>query len=217
MRLPTSLASIRPRIRLSRTEVAVAFSVGGVDTSHQFYTVFSPIVSPRGTQMSDTNASETYDVGVGLNRNLGAELKLPPEAGENDAAIVEHTLPPGKLAAPLHRHTNEDEISYILAGRMGVQEGEETFVVEAGETAVKSRGVWHTFWNPGAEPLRFLEIITPGDFAWFFDESDEILPDSGEPSDDTLDELAALHERYEFELRPESVPELIEEHGLNEQ
>ena len=167
--------------------------------------------------MTETYDSECYDIAVGLNRNLGAELKLPPEAGENDVAIVEHTLPPGKLAAPLHRHTNEDEISYILAGRMGVQEGEETFVVEAGETAVKSRGVWHTFWNPGAEPLRFLEIITPGDFAWFFDESDEILPDSGEPSDDTLDELAALHERYEFELRPENVPELIEEHGLDEQ
>ena len=166
--------------------------------------------------MTDTNRREPYDVTVGLNRNLGAELKLPPAAGDNDVAIVEHTLPPGKLAAPLHRHTNEDEISHILAGRMGVQEGEDAFVVETGETAVKSRGVWHTFWNPGPEPLRLLEIITPGDFAWFFKESDEILPDSGEPSGDTLDELAALHGRYEFELQPESVPELIEQHGLAE-
>jgi quercetin dioxygenase-like cupin family protein len=73
-----------------------------------------------------------------------------------DVAIVEHTLPPGKLASPLHRHSREDEITYVLGGRMGVQEGDAVRTVEAGEFAVKERGVWHTFWNPGPEPLRFL-------------------------------------------------------------
>lgn len=164
--------------------------------------------------MTDSTQREKYSVSVGFNRNLGAELKVAPQDGENEVAVVEHTLAPGKLAAPLHRHTNEDEISYIVEGQMGVQEGGETFVVEAGESAVKGRGIWHTFWNPGTKPLRFLEIITPGDFAWYFAETDEILPEKGEPDADAAEKLATLHDQYEFELDPESVPQLIEQHGL---
>ena len=165
--------------------------------------------------MTDPTQREKYSVSVGFNRNLGAGLKVAPHDGENDVAVVEHTLAPGKLAAPLHRHTNEDEISYIIEGQMGVQEGGNTFIVETGESAVKSRGIWHTFWNPGSEPLRFLEIITPGDFAWYFAEADEILPKDGEPDADTAEQLATLHDQYEFELNPESVPQLIEQHGLD--
>jgi len=165
--------------------------------------------------MSDTPHSEKYSVSVGVDRNLGAELKVAPEDGDNNVAVVEHTLPPGRLAAPLHRHSNEDEISYIVQGRMGVQEGDDVFVVETGETAVKGRGVWHTFWNPGSEPLRFLEIITPGEFAWYFAHVAAILPESGDPDAEAVEQLASLHERYDLEIDPESVPRLIEQHGLD--
>jgi len=34
----------------------------------------------------------------------------------------------------------------------------------------KPRGQAHTFWNAGDEPLRFLEIISPGAFAGYFRE-----------------------------------------------
>ena len=33
--------------------------------------------------------------------------------------MVEHPMSPHALAAPLHRHTPEDEYSYMLEGRMG--------------------------------------------------------------------------------------------------
>lgn len=165
--------------------------------------------------MTDQIQHEKYSVSVGLDRNLGAELKVSPGDGDNNVAVVEHTLPPGKLAAPLHRHSNEDEISYILQGRMGVQEGEEVALVETGEATVKERGVWHTFWNPGPGQLRFLEIITPGEFAWYFAETDAILPETGEPDAEAVDQLAELHNRYDFELDPESVPQLLDRHGLD--
>jgi uncharacterized cupin superfamily protein len=128
---------------------------------------------------------------------------------------VEHTLPPGKLAAPLHRHTREDEISFILEGKMGILDDGDVSTVEAGEFAVKGRDAWHTFWNPGTEPLRFLEIITPGEFAWYFAESDTILPENGEPDAEAAEQLATLHNRYDFELKPESVPQLIKQHELD--
>lgn len=157
---------------------------------------------------------KTYDVEVGLGKNLGAELKVAPEAGENDVAVVEHTLPPGKLASPLHRHSREDEITYVLEGRMGVRETDAVRTVEVGEFAVKERGVWHTFWNPGPEPLRFLEIIAPGAFARYFEEVAELLPVDGEADEETARRVAELNDRYGFEIDPESVPELLERHGL---
>lgn len=151
---------------------------------------------------------------VTINGHLGAELKVTPAENEGGVAVVEHTLPPGKLAAPLHRHGNEDEISYILRGEMGVREGDDVFTVEAGEFAVKERDVWHTFWNPGPEPLRFLEIITPGEFAAYFGELAALQPDDGSPDAETMARIEELGASYGFEADPDSVPELLERHGL---
>jgi mannose-6-phosphate isomerase-like protein (cupin superfamily) len=77
-------------------------------------------------------------------------------------AIVEHTIAPGVLAAPMHRHEQEDEYSYVLEGRVGaVFDGVEVYAT-VGDFVRKPRGEWHTFWNAGDGPLRILEIITPG-------------------------------------------------------
>jgi len=40
-------------------------------------------------------------------------------------SLVEHPMAPRALAAPLHRHTHEDEYSYVLEGRMGADLGGE--------------------------------------------------------------------------------------------
>jgi len=106
-----------------------------------------------------TAGVERYDVMLG---ELGARLDISREENEANVAIVEHTLPPHTLAAPLHRHSREDEISHVLEGEMTVLADGELSTVPAGESVVKGRDVWHTFWNAGDEPLRFLEIIAPG-------------------------------------------------------
>lgn len=41
-------------------------------------------------------------------------------------SLVEHPLPPRALGAPLHTHRNEDEYSYVLEGRVGVQLGDDS-------------------------------------------------------------------------------------------
>jgi len=162
-----------------------------------------------------TDTWEKYSVSVGLDGNLDADLRVAPDENPSGIAVVEHRLPAGKLAAPLHRHSHEDEISYILEGTMGVQEGDEVATVGQGEFAVKARGAWHTFWNPGTGPLRFLEFIAPGEFAGYFREAAKLLPDDGDPSDETRGRLEELHDAYGFELKPESVPGLIERHDLD--
>ena len=49
------------------------------------------------------------------------------DGGETDGgfSLVEHPMPPQALAAPLHRHSREDEYSYVLEGRVGALLGEE--------------------------------------------------------------------------------------------
>ena len=154
--------------------------------------------------------TDHYDVDLG---KLGARLDVARTDNEANVAIVEHTLPPHTLAAPLHRHSREDEISYVLEGEMTVLADEELSTVPAGESVVKGRGVWHTFWNAGDEPLRFLEIIAPGEFSEFFEEVAPLTP--LDPSDDdAIEEFLRIGERYGFEADLESIPRLCEEHGL---
>jgi uncharacterized cupin superfamily protein len=154
--------------------------------------------------------TENYDVTLG---KLGARLDIARTENEANVAIVEHTLPPHTLAAPLHRHSREDEISYVLEGEMTVLADDELSTVPAGESVVKGRGVWHTFWNAGDEPLRFLEIIAPGDFSEFFQEVAPLTP--LDPSDEeTVGEFLRIGERYGFEADLGSVPTLCEAYGL---
>src|SRR4051812_19644480 len=131
------------------------------------------------------------------------------EAGEQ-FSLVEHPMSPRALAAPLHRHTREDEYSYVLEGRMGALLGDEVVEAGPGDLVFKPRNQWHTFWNAGDEPCRILEIISPAGFELFFRELDAL----GGALNAAPEQLAALNERYGQEMRPESVPELLERFGL---
>jgi mannose-6-phosphate isomerase-like protein (cupin superfamily) len=117
-------------------------------------------------------------------------------------SLVEHPIPPRGLCAPLHRHSREDEYSYVVEGRMGAQLGDDVVYAEVGDLVFKPRGQWHTFWNAGDGPCRILEIISPAGFEQFFAElgAGAAPPEAGA--------------RYGLELDLDSVPRLCEEHGL---
>jgi mannose-6-phosphate isomerase-like protein (cupin superfamily) len=123
-------------------------------------------------------------------------------------SLVEHPIAPRALAAPLHRHSREDEYSFVLEGRMGADLGGEIVVAEAGDLVFKPRGQWHTFWNAADEPCRILEIISPGGFERYFE---EIVDMTGERSPETI---AAIAARYGLEMDFAGVPALCERHGL---
>ena len=132
-----------------------------------------------------------------------------PDAAER-FSLVEHPMSPRALAAPLHLHTREDEYSFVLEGRMGALLGEDVVEAGPGDLVFKPRNQWHTFWNAGDEPCRILEIIAPAGFERFFRELDGL----GGAIKADPDELAALNERYGLEMKPETVPELLERFGL---
>ena len=125
-------------------------------------------------------------------------------------SLVEHPMSPRALAAPLHRHTREDEYSYVLQGRMGGLLGDDVVEAGPGDLVFKPRNQWHTFWNAGDEPCRILELISPAGFEKFFQE----LSDLGGVMTAGPEAVAELSERYGLEMRPDTVPELLERFGL---
>ena len=131
------------------------------------------------------------------------------EAGER-FAFLEHPMSARALAAPLHRHTCEDEYSFVLEGRMGALLGEDVVEAGPGELVFKPRNQWHTFWNARDEPCRVLEIISPAGFERYFRD----LAALGGPLKATPEQFAELVQRYGFESRPETIPELLQRFQL---
>ena len=140
----------------------------------------------------------------------GARFLVWGEESGGGFSLVEHPIPPRSLCAPLHRHDGVDEYSFVLEGRMGAQLGDDVVIAEAGDLVFKPRNQWHTFWNAGDEPCRILEIIAPAGFEQFFQE----LSDLGGVLNTTPETLEQLNAKYGLEMRPETVPGLLERFGL---
>ena len=125
-------------------------------------------------------------------------------------SLVEHPISPHGLVAPLHKHSREDEYSYVLEGRMGALLGDDVVHADPGDLVFKPRNQWHTFWNASDEPCRILEIISPGGFEHCFD---RIAVAMASP-DFAPQQMAELAGRYGIELQPDSIPALCSTHGL---
>jgi mannose-6-phosphate isomerase-like protein (cupin superfamily) len=150
------------------------------------------------------------DGALGFLGTIGVRFMINGIESGGGFALVEHPMSARALAAPLHRHTREDEYSFILEGEVGALLGDDVLIGKPGDLIFKPRHQWHTFWNAGDQPARLLEIISPSGFDQFFRE----LSDAGGVTNASPDFLAALCERYALEMDPASVPALIERFGL---
>ena len=159
----------------------------------------------QGPRKLGPGDGKAHDLG-----SLGARFMAWTEETGGGFSLVEHPMPPRHLAAPLHRHSREDEYSFVLEGRMGAQLGDDVVYAEVGDFVFKPRNQWHTFWNPDDRPARILEVISPGGFEGFFDELGEMM----KQPDFNPEMMGALGARYGVELDPESIPGLVAEHGL---
>ena len=147
---------------------------------------------------------------AGFLGSIGVRFMIDGDEAAERFSLVEHPLGPRALAAPVHRHNREDEYSYVLEGRMGALLGDDVVEAGPGDLVHKPRGQWHTFWNAGDEPCRILEIISPAGFERFFA---ELVAMGGvlEADEQALSELCT---RYALEMRPDTVPGLVERFGL---
>jgi quercetin dioxygenase-like cupin family protein len=141
---------------------------------------------------------------------MGVRFMVSGDESGGGFALVEHPLKPHALGAPLHRHSREDEYSYVLEGQIGAMLGDEVIYGEPGDLIFKPRDQWHTFWNAGDTEARVLEIISPAGFELYFGELVDLFLEGGHPPE----VLAEVRSRYGLETDPSSIGRLVAEHGL---
>ncbi len=160
-----------------------------------------PPVSPR---IIGSNDGHIVDLGTFATRFL-----IEAEETGGRFSLVEHPIPPRTLAAPLHKHLDEDEFSYVLEGRLGVILGDEIVYGNPGDLVIKPRNQWHTFWNASDKPCRILEIISPGGF-------ERMFADMGaDPETVTGDTASNLDAKYRMEVDYDSIDLLCDKLKLN--
>jgi mannose-6-phosphate isomerase-like protein (cupin superfamily) len=147
---------------------------------------------------------------AGFLGSMGVRLMINSADSGGGFSLVEHPMSAHALAAPLHRHSREDEYSYVVEGRVGALLGEDVLIGGPGDLIFKPRHQWHTFWNAGDKPARILEIISPAGFEQYFA---ELVDLGGSTKADPL-ALRALSERYGLEVNPKSIPELVKRFEL---
>jgi mannose-6-phosphate isomerase-like protein (cupin superfamily) len=141
---------------------------------------------------------------------LGVRFMIPGADTAGGFSLVEHPLKPRALAAPLHRHSREDEYSFVLRGRVGALLGDSVVFGGPGDLIYKPRGQWHTFWNAGDDDASLLEIISPAGFEKYFEELVQLFP-GGRPEPAKIGPIA---QRYGLEIDPSTIAGLCAEHGL---
>jgi mannose-6-phosphate isomerase-like protein (cupin superfamily) len=152
----------------------------------------------------------TRDGKAGFLGSIGVRFMIDGLEAEDRFSLVEHPMSSHALAAPLHRHHNEDEYSFVIEGRMGALLGDQHVEAGPGDLVHKPRGQWHTFWNAGDAPCRILEIISPAGFEGFFAE----LVALGGVLQANPEQLVELCQRFALEMDPASVPDLIQRFGV---
>jgi mannose-6-phosphate isomerase-like protein (cupin superfamily) len=151
------------------------------------------IVSPE--------TSDSFDFG-----GLGVDWKVNGVDTGERFSIIHHPMAPRALAAPLHYHHNEDELSYVIRGKMGALLGDDVVIAEPGNWVFKPRGQWHTFWNAGDTPCEIIEVISPAGFENYFREVAAAWGD--------LQRFAEINAKYSLEMDFDSVPGLCQRFGL---
>ncbi len=142
---------------------------------------------------------------------IGVVFKISGAETGGSFSVVEHPVEPGRLVPP-HKHTREDEFSYVLEGEIGVRIGDQEFTAGPGSYVYKPRGVPHTFWNAGPDPARLIEFICPAGFEKNFEALARLMsagaPPGGEQHRKLRSEYGVTSEGMEW------VPELTQKYGL---
>ncbi|MDQ3244661.1 MAG: cupin domain-containing protein, partial [Gemmatimonadota bacterium] len=74
---------------------------------------------------------------AGLLGSMGVRFMIDGSQSGGGFSLVEHPIPPRALGAPLHRHTHEDEYTYVVEGRVGALLGDDVVIGEVGDLIFK--------------------------------------------------------------------------------
>ncbi|HXQ39865.1 MAG TPA: cupin domain-containing protein [Candidatus Udaeobacter sp.] len=96
--------------------------------------------------------------------------------------VFELTVPAGARVPPPHSHRDNEEVVYVLEGRLRYSVDDETRDLGPGERMHTPRGSVHAFSNPHGSTAKALIILTPDIGAQYFRDVAEIANAPGGPN-----------------------------------
>jgi quercetin dioxygenase-like cupin family protein len=99
----------------------------------------------------------------GSRRAWGSQIWLATRALTGSSlSMTRMTLTPGH-SGEAHRHSNADEVIYLVKGRVEVSAGAETFALDATDSLAIPGGLPHQIHNRGIEEAELLICYSTGD------------------------------------------------------
>ncbi len=123
----------------------------------------------------------------------GFSTKVRGIDGNKRYSVVEVHTPPER-GPLLHIHPLQNELLFVLYGRIGVQCGSERTILNAGDTFLAPANIPHSFVTLGKQESRMLVTFDPpGDMENFFQELASILNASEHPDQNRLATVYSSH------------------------
>ncbi len=117
--------------------------------------------------------------------------------------MFELTVAPGARVPPPHSHRDNEELVYVLEGRLRYVVDGEMRDLAPGERMYTPRGSVHGFSNPHERPARALIVLTPDIGAQYFRDIAEAAAAPGGPDPARM---AAVMARYGLVLASPTPP-----------
>lgn len=140
----------------------------------------------------------------------GALLELPGwtyrvKVAASDTAgtltVLEGVMDPGHRGPLEHVHTGHDEAFFVLSGTLRFRVGDGYCDVVPGETVFASRGLAHGFANEGPDPARYLAMLSPSGYEFYFERLAALIRKHGSmPERSVLLALMAEHGTFPSEV-----------------
>ena len=87
-------------------------------------------------------------------------LSHPPSTGAAQLAVIEVTLAPGK-GHDFHKHPDQEEVLYVVAGRVEQWVGDQMRMLGAGDSAFLEADMVHASFNAGDTDAKIIAILGP--------------------------------------------------------
>ena len=87
-------------------------------------------------------------------------LSNPPSTGAKDLTVINVTLAPGK-GHDFHKHPDQEEVIYVVAGEVEQWVDREKRVLGAGDSAFLPAGTVHASFNVGSTDANIVAILGP--------------------------------------------------------
>lgn len=123
-------------------------------------------------------------------------------AKDQQTGMFEMIVPAKSNVPPPHSHTHNEEIVYVLEGKLRYSVDEVSRDLGPGESMVTPKGSTHGFSNPFELPARVLVVLSPDIGAGYFRDVAAVVNAGGPPDRAKLMQVMA---KYGLKVAPPKV------------